>query len=90
MFGYSDEEIMRLSGLDLAREDHRERVERSIRLREEAYESVVLPKNGTTFPCEVRPSAVRRNGRTFRVIAVLDISARGIPCVRVALPLRAG
>lgn len=77
MFGYSDEEIMRLSGPDLAREDHRERVERSIRLREEeTYESVALRKNGTTFPCEVRPSAVRRNGRTFRVIAVRDISAR--------------
>ncbi|MGE4422202.1 MAG: PAS domain S-box protein [Pseudodesulfovibrio sp.] len=77
MFGYSDEEITHLTGPDLAHEDHRERVERSIRLREEeTYESVGLRKNGTTFPCEVRPSAVRRNGRTFRVIAVRDISAR--------------
>jgi PAS domain S-box-containing protein len=77
MFGYSDEEIVGFPGQALAHEDYRDRVERSVRLgEEEAYEAVGLRKDGTTFPCEVRPSAVRQNGRTFRVIAVLDISAR--------------
>ncbi|WFS61763.1 PAS domain-containing sensor histidine kinase [Pseudodesulfovibrio thermohalotolerans] len=77
LFGYSDEEVLGRADVEWVHEDCREQVLGVVRGGcDEPCEAVALRKDGTTFPCEIRPSLVHRHGKTFRVIALRDISAR--------------
>ncbi|WP_272699526.1 PAS domain S-box protein [Desulfovibrio sp. Fe33] len=77
LFGYSDEEVLGRPDVEWVHEDCREQVLSAVRSgSDEPCEAVALRKDGTTFPCEIRPTMVQRRGKTFRVIALRDISAR--------------
>ena len=77
MLGYSPEELTGTPVLSLVAPEWRERAASQIRSgSEEAYELAALRKDGSVFPAEARPRAMRYGDRTLRVTAVLDISAR--------------
>jgi PAS domain S-box-containing protein len=77
MFGYTREEILGQSVLQLATEDTRDRVAHNTQTgAEEPYEAMGLRKDGTTFHSEVRGKPLVYQGRPARVAAVRDITER--------------
>jgi PAS domain S-box-containing protein len=77
MLGYSAAELVGANVLSLVAPESRERAARQIGSgSEQAYDLMALRKDGSVFPAEARPRAMRYGDRMLRVTAVLDISAR--------------
>lgn len=77
MFGYTEHEARGRHGSEWIASEYRELVRNNM-LRDYAppYEVMALRKDGTTFPCEIQGKSVEFQGRTIRVTALRDISAR--------------
>lgn len=77
MLGYSLDELVGRSALDLAAPESRERVREAIRTgSEESYVAVGLRKDGSTFEGELRGRTLRGFGRALRVVAIRDLTER--------------
>lgn len=77
MAGYSREELIGQSILLLAHPDSVETILTKVRSgSEEPYEAVGLRKDGATFPCELRPRTLIRQGRPVRVVIIRDLTAQ--------------
>ena len=77
LFGYRTKELLGRSASDLmAPEIRDESLGKLLSGYDQAYESVGMRKDGTTFPLEVCGKNFRSQGREFRVAAVRDITER--------------
>jgi len=78
MFGYERDEILGTQVLEkILNHDSIGKVKNHIESGSTTpYEVVGLKKDGTTFPIEVRPGALEREGRWIRAVAILDLSER--------------
>ncbi|MBU1344495.1 MAG: PAS domain S-box protein [Proteobacteria bacterium] len=77
MFGYSDIEAIGRFGTDWIHPDYRETViQRMLSGSKEAYQSLALRKDGTTFPCEIQARMLRQEGKSIRITALRDITDR--------------
>jgi rsbT co-antagonist protein RsbR len=77
MFGYSPQEAIGRSALDLIAPASRQLVGHNIRIGyEEPYEALALRKDGSIFLGEFRGRAIPYEGRSARITMVLDITER--------------
>ena len=77
MFGYGASEIVGMPAVDFVAPGSREAVaERVSTGSPEPYEAVALRKDGTVFDVEIRGKTSQYRGRSVRVTAVRDITAR--------------
>ena len=77
LFGYRRKELLGMRASDLmAPEIRDESMGRLLSGYDQAYESVGMRKDGTTFPLEVCGKNFRFQGRELRVAAVRDITER--------------
>ena len=77
MFGYSEDELVGMSALELATPESASVIKANIISgSEEPYEVIGIRKNGEKFPLELRGKALEHNGKMVRVAAVRDISWR--------------
>jgi PAS domain S-box-containing protein len=77
MFGYTLEELIGMSVLDLAAPESREEVLRRVRSRSpEPYEASGLRRDGSRVPMELRGRDFASGGRTLRVTVVRDMTER--------------
>lgn len=77
MFGYSYEELIGIFGTDVIAEESKEVVRSNMMSGYELpYEALAQRKDGTTFWGEFHGKMYEYRGRTIRVTAVRDISAR--------------
>jgi len=79
LLGYSVSELVGREVSTFVAEDDRERVKISLRnASEEPYQHLAQRRDGSIFPVEVRARALPHRGRTVRVSAIRDVSARVI------------
>ena len=77
MFGYTRAEAIGRHGTEWIAPEYREQVKNNIMSGyEKPYEVVALRKDGSTFPCEIQARMFDRQGRSIRVTALRDITAR--------------
>jgi len=77
MLGYSRNELIGKSVIDLVAPQSRAFVEEAHRSnRQAAYEHIALRKDGTEFPVEVRARFMKSKERELRVAAIRDMSER--------------
>ncbi len=77
MFGYSFEELLGMSSLELALPRYRAMIARAIASgTEEPYEVIGLRKDGSTFVAEICGKILRTRGEAYRVVAIRDVSER--------------
>jgi PAS domain S-box-containing protein len=77
MLACEPSELIGMDGLEMVVPECRELVRRNIDSGYEGhYEVMVLRKDGTAFPAEVRAKATSYRGRLARVIAVRDLTER--------------
>jgi len=77
MFGYKLPEITGTSVLDLVLETHREQVTAHIRTQyQKPYETVVIHRDGTSFPVQILGKPIEYEGRVVRVAALRDLRQR--------------
>lgn len=75
LFGYSMEEIKHINGLQLFAPECRETVDGYVAAGYiGVYQTVGLRKDGTKFPIKVRAREMQIQGRTFRVVAITDLT----------------
>lgn len=88
MFGYPREEIIGRNTLDFTAPESREIVAEAIRThREGPYEGVGLRKDGTKINTEVSGEKMPFKGKTVRVAAIRDITARKMDEERIRASL---
>lgn len=86
LFGFTPEEMVGMSALELAAPESRALVAQKIAAgSEEPYEAIGLRKDGSTFSAQLRAHMVSFEGRTVRATTIHDISARKAAELRVAL-----
>jgi len=77
MLGYTRNELLNKPVLSLVAPQFQQRVKHYLETDyDEPYESVMLKKDGSLFPIEVRARTVPYDGRLVRVAAIRDISER--------------
>jgi PAS domain S-box-containing protein len=77
MFGYSPEEVKKMSATDIIAKDFKEIVKANILNNYlEPYEAKGLKKNGTEFPIEIKGRNFVYKGRNIRVTSIRDITQR--------------
>lgn len=76
-FGYSAEEFIGVKAFDLAAPETIDTVRYHVENdSEEMYEALLMRKDGTKFPAEIRARMIRKGGRKFRVSSARDITER--------------
>jgi PAS domain S-box-containing protein len=77
LMGYSVADLVGREVSSFVAEADRERVRASLRTAsEEPYQHLARRRDGSVFPVEVRARALPHRGRTVRVSAIRDVSAR--------------
>ncbi len=77
LLGFTHEEFIGIFGTDVITPEFKEVVKRNMLAgNEEPYEAAAVCKDGSTFPCEIQARMTHFRGRTVRVTALRDISAR--------------
>ncbi len=77
MFGYSPEEVKKMSATDIIAKDFKEIVKANILNNYlEPYEAKGLKKDGTEFPIEIKGRNFVYKGRNIRVTSIRDITQR--------------
>ena len=77
MFGYDLSELIGMSVADLAYQESKQIVmNNTLAGYEKTYEATALRKDGSTFPTELIGRMIPYHGRTARVTAIRDISAK--------------
>ncbi len=77
MFGYTDEEAIGRMGTEWIAPEDRDRVmKHMLEGREQPYEVTALRKDGSTFPSQIQARMIEYRGRSVRVTALRDITAR--------------
>ena len=77
MFGYREEELIGMKGIDLlVPEAHERAIERGRTGDEEPWETTGVRADGSTFPIEIAARNVQYEGRPARVASVRDLSER--------------
>ena len=76
MFGFSIRKLVGMHVRDLVPPERKEGVLNHLELRSEAYETMELRKDGTTFVAKVHGKATTHQGRPARVTVIRDITER--------------
>ncbi|MBF0320239.1 MAG: PAS domain S-box protein [Nitrospirae bacterium] len=78
MLGYENvSELIDKSAMDFTAPQYRKLTANNIAAEyEQPYESVLIKKDGTTFPVEIHGRMMERDGKRIRVTAVLDMTER--------------
>ena len=77
MFSYTRAEAVGRHGTEWIVPEDREKVKGNMLSGyEEPYEATALRQDGTTFPCEIQARMINYRGRSVRVTALRDITAR--------------
>lgn len=77
MFGFTEREALGRMGTEWIAPEYRDRVLNFMLTGSGAvYEAVALRKDGTTFPCEIRPKMINLGSTIIRVTALRDITER--------------
>ncbi len=76
MFGYTREELIGRSVIELVHPDCRATVLQGFQASHRRYECIALHKDGTPFNVEISSADVPRHGEPFRITAIRDITRR--------------
>jgi PAS domain S-box-containing protein len=77
LLGYSVADLVGREVMAFVADEDRERVKASLKsASEEPYQHLAQRRDGSVFPVEVRARALPHRGRTVRVSAINDVSAR--------------
>jgi PAS domain S-box-containing protein len=77
MYGYERDELIGMDPVGTVAPEYHEIVSQHIRDKyEKPYEAVVLKKDGTPFPVEIRAHNILFHGKMVRAVAVRDITER--------------
>lgn len=75
LLGFTQEEMISKDALSFIAPESRNLVQKVIQKdNQEAYESVLLRKDGSTFPAMLRGKNIKLLGKNIRISAILDIS----------------